>query len=157
MFVICPGLAFSQERDEPEAPRANRLPKPLDDISSNIKDIEKSGYFVIVKAEYGRTDIDNEEALVWTLRTVKPITARHAGWVIRRYRDVRFYDTPEGTFQEVLSKLMYFSEGISDGATNNEVLSLDEEFKLWVPLSSDDLRLLRVRGTDLAVFREFRK
>jgi hypothetical protein len=156
-LVLCPVVGISQEADEPEDPRANRLPKPLDGVSSNFQEIEQSGYFEIVNAEYGRIGVDSEEALIWTLRTVKPLTARHATWVLRRFRDVRFYHTPERSVQELLSKLAYFSGRISDEAIDNQVLSRDDEFKMWVPLDADEIRLLRGRGVDTAVFREFRK
>ncbi|MFV1964310.1 MAG: hypothetical protein ACC628_02720 [Pirellulaceae bacterium] len=155
-IVLAPVLGIAQEPEETEKPRANRLPEPLDEISSNIKDIEKAGYFAIIKAEYGRTEIDNEEALIWTLTTIKPITYRHAGWLIRRFRDVRFYDTPEGSAQEVLAKLMYFSQRISDGAVNNDILSVDDQVKIWVPLDREEIRLLRGHTTDKAVFRTFK-
>jgi hypothetical protein len=156
-LVAFPVVASSQDTGEEEDPRANRLPEPLDEVSANFRDIEQSGFFKIVNAEHGRTDIDNDEALIWTLRVIKPLTARHATWVLRRFRDVRFYHTPEGSVQEVLCKLAYFSERISDEAINDEVLSRDDEFKMWVPLSAQEIRLLRGRRVDTAVFREFRK
>jgi hypothetical protein len=153
---LTPILGMAQESEEPKDPRENRLPEPLDAISSNLKDIEKSGYFKISKGEYGRTDVENEEALIWTLTAIKPITYRHAEWLIQRYRDVRFYEVPDGSAQEVLTKLMYYSERVSHGAANNRIFWVDNQVKLWVPLDEDDVRLLRGLRANKVVFRRFR-
>jgi len=155
-LTVVPLSAAAQSPEEAEGPRKNRLPNPLDLVSSNIKDIEKTGYFTIVNAEYRRTELGNDEAMVWTLQTTKPITCRHAGWLLRRFRDVRFYYTERRSVQEIHNTLMYYSHAITDGATNGDILSLDDRFIIWVPLTADDIRLLRVRRVDKAVFREFK-
>ena len=103
-LAVIAGQAFGAEpppEKPPEAAQAvtekkhpaESLPAPLEGISTNLADLEKSGDFTIERAEFAVPDESDEEAFVWTIKVNRSLTIRHAMLLLDRFRDVRFYDT----------------------------------------------------------------
>jgi len=132
----------------------SKLPAPLDVVSGNILDLESSGYFQIIKAQFQRTNVHADEALVWTLRVIKPITSRHAILDLQKYQDVRFYRTVTNRLTkqqrqlELLTRTMYYSPHLDDGAFELEMLDMDETFDVWILLTEDEVISLKNRVAD---------
>jgi hypothetical protein len=147
------GAALNAEEERP----FDRFPEPLERLSCNIADLEKSGHLALTKVEYGRTAMVRDDAVIWTLKVVKPITCRHVIMLLRHLRDVRFYATPQGTVQETHWTLLYYSARIPLGAVNRQVLSVDEQFQIWVPINAVEIRRITSRGADTVVFSELKR
>ena len=134
----------------------NKFPEPLPDITCNITDLERTGYFTVAKVAYGRTAINNEEAMIWKVKVNKPLTCRHAILLLRSFRDVRFYDTAEGAKRELHSTLIYYSDRLSLGAVNRELLKEGDGFDVWILIGTQDVRRLKSLKADTVVFSELR-
>jgi hypothetical protein len=134
--------------------RHRRLPHPLNDITGNFADLEKSGHFRIIKEEFGRTGGLKEEALIWTLRVVEPLSYRHAMIVLRRLGDVRFYRVVKDWRKLVHSTQLYYPSYIGAGAIRHKTLDLDEWLQVWVLLDERQVRDLRHYRANTVEFRE---
>ncbi|MBC8870538.1 MAG: hypothetical protein H8E44_14040 [Planctomycetes bacterium] len=137
--------------------RIRRLPNPLNDISGNFVDLEKSGYFKIIKDEYGRTREFDEEAVIWTLKVVKPLSCGHAMILLRRLSDVRFYRIDKDWRKQLHSAFLYYPSHISTGAVRHDILDLDEWFEVWIPLSERESWHLRHHRANTVEFRELKR
>jgi hypothetical protein len=133
-----------EQSDGDKAESKPKLPKPLEEISANYKDIEQSGYFRIVNIDYGRNREYNEEALIWTLSVVKPIACRHAILLLDRFTDVRFYRTAKEWRKELHATRLYYPAWIGSRAANGESLLQDEQFQIWIPLDKARIQRLRI-------------
>ena len=75
--IATPSLGAPQQDEEvPESPAdeqaaetGQKLPEPLNQISGNLDDLEKTGYFKIIDGGYGRTQEMKEKAMIWTIST----------------------------------------------------------------------------------------
>jgi hypothetical protein len=133
------------------------LPKPLDEISGNMADFEKSGHFTIADARFSEIGYRKQDAFIWTLRARKPITYRHVILLLRKLRDVRFYAKGERRPQEKLSTLLFYSDRVPLNAANGEVLSRDQELDVWIYVNRVQVRKLNDGGANTVVFRELRR
>ena len=136
----------------PTARLGEKLPQPLEGISCDILDFEKLGYFALTDVRYDRTEDCREEAVIWTFKVKKPLTCRHAIALLARFQDVHFFDTEQGSRQELLVERMFYSEQITEGAINRRILKPDDEFQLWIVLDIVAVRMLRSRSADIAEF-----
>lgn len=157
LLAWIPAFAAEPEPAKEEEPSFVNLPQPLEEVSGNIMDLEKSGHFRIVKAEYSRPVGDNNEALIWTVRVVKPLTCRNALMQLRYFRDVRFYDTAQGAKIEILSTLLYYSRLLDVGAVNRDILGEYDQFQLWAFISPVDVRKLTSQGGDTVEFAKWKR
>jgi hypothetical protein len=142
---------------EPATHLAAKLPEPLNTISSNLPDLEQGGYFAITKSEFGRTKERREEAVLWTVKVVRPLSCRHAVGLLRKWGDVRFYRHLKDRRLELLSAELYYASWIDTGAINNETLKEDSEFQLWVLLDDRAIRMLKLRNADAVQFGPVRR
>jgi hypothetical protein len=158
-MIACslPTVAVAQEEEEAKEPTFQHLPEPLEEVGADLKTIEQHGNFKIVAMEYGRTPDRRDQAIVWTLRVVRPITCRHALMQMRYYRDVRFFATDGGSRQELMHALLYYAPRIDAGAVNRDLMALGEEFPMWLLLRPGDIRRLTAMSVDVAEFRKWRK
>lgn len=143
-----------QKASQPKKPDlAGKLPEPLSWITGNIGDLEKTGYFKIVDARYGKTKGLSEPAVIWTIEIVKPITCRHAILLLNHLKDVRFYSLVDEKYQQLLLlSEMYYSPWLEEGAVNNEILDRDERFQVWVLLDENQIWVLKHDRADSVVF-----
>lgn len=137
--------------------RHRRLPQPLNDITGNFADLEKSGHFRIIKEEFGRTKGTKQEALIWTLRVVKPLSYQHAVIVLRRLSDVRFYRVVKDWRKQYYSTELYYPSYIANGAIRNESLDLDEWLRVWVLLDEKQIWHLKHHRANTVEFRELKR
>lgn len=133
-----------------------QLPSPLDRISGNLHEIEKSGWFTITDVRFDTVGIDRQQSVVWTLRVNQPITCRHAVIFLRNYRDVRFYhETEQQALIEVHYTRLYYDHMIEMGAANNEVLPRDSIVRLYFFLVRGDLPRIQLgKPNQVVVTRE---
>lgn len=143
-------LAGTAEQAQPQA--AEYLPAPLDKIACNISKLEESGYLALNEVVLGRSEDFGEEALVWTVKVLKPLSCRHALVLLRSFSDVRFYHSEEKTVKELYSTNLLSSTRLAEGAVNGEVLQQDEEFQVWVVISVRHLDVLTRQAADAVVF-----
>jgi len=142
-------------KQEPE--NLVKLPEPLSDVSGNLLDLEKKGFLKIVKGDYSRTKEQDEEALIWTVEVVKPITCRHAMILLRRLGDVRFYWIDEKWQKQLYSTELYYSSWIASGSVNHEVLDRYEQFQVWIVLDATQVRLLQHDKANRVVLKELKR
>ncbi len=136
--------------------RHRRLPEPLNDITGNFADLEKSGHFRIIKEEFGRTKELREEALIWTLRVIKPLSYRHATILLRRLADVRFYRVVKEWRKLHYSTELYYPSYIRTGAISHETLNVDDWVQVWVLLDERQTRHLIHHRANTVEFRELK-
>jgi len=141
-----------------EARKKRLMPKPLDTIESNIRDLEKNGLLSIVSGEYKVINNAQDKAIVWTVRANKTLTCRYILRQIEALSDVRLYktlraDTKDPSLQEVHSMKLYFSQQLEDRAGNSRLFARDDIFKIWVYLETVEARKIRSLLADRAIFR----
>lgn len=137
--------------------RHRRLPEPLSDITGNFADLEKSGHFRIIKEEFGRTKGLREDALIWTLRVVKPLSYKHAMIVLHRLGDVRFYRVVKDWRKQLHSTQLYYPSYIGKGAVRSEALAQDEWLEVWVLLSQRETDHLELHRANTVEFRQLKQ
>jgi hypothetical protein len=147
------GERESENEEEEELPR---LPEPLDYITGNYTDLEKSGHFKIISGKVGRTRELDEEALIWTLKVVKPLTCKHAQLLLRNVGDVRFYRTHKDKrwYKELMMAKLHYSASVNYGAVLQDKLNRDEHFQVWVLLTPVQMEMLRIEKATRVIFRE---
>ena len=117
LLLVAP-LVHAQMPAEEAVRDPRQLPEPLEELSANIGDLEQAGPFVIVDSQFRKIGSGDQDAIVWTVRTTRPITYRHVELLVGKFRDVRFYKTLQRSRQELLTTLMYYSDRISVGAVD---------------------------------------
>jgi hypothetical protein len=140
-----------------ETQTVDKLPEPLSQIAGNIADLEKSGHFAITEARYGRTKEFGDEALIWTLKVVKPLTCRHAMILLRGLGDVRFYRTDKDWTRQLEWTELYFPSRIAAGAVQHERLEIDEQLQVWIQLDAWQVAMLKHQHANAVVFGELRR
>jgi hypothetical protein len=164
--MSAPSLAAPQEQQElgnvsspekasdvPESEELPKLPEPLNKISGNLTDIERTRYFRIIDGGYGRTTRLNEKAMIWTVEVIKPITCGHAMILLNRLGDVRFYRVVDEDYrQQLLTTRLYYSSWLEEGAVSHEILGRDERFEIWLLLDEQQIWVLEHNGANEVVF-----
>jgi hypothetical protein len=131
------GKAVGQERRP-----ATVLPAPLENVACNVSKLEESGQLALTGVVFGWSEDFGDEALIWTVKVLKPMTCRHAQLLLRRYSDVRFYDAGEKSQRVLFSGALCYSPRIAEGAVHGDLLHQDTKFQVWVPLTSSQAYLL---------------
>lgn len=149
----------AEDQEEKSPPRATtKLPDPLSAVAGNlVPDLEATGFFTVTKVEFARTKELDEEALIWTVKVVQPLGCRHAMILLSRVGDVRFYRTGKHRVLQLHTTELYYSWWLEAGAVEHQILDLDEEFQVWVPLDDSQLRSLILRQADSVVFSPLRR
>ncbi len=151
-------LAEPTAEEVDEARKKRLLPKPLDTIESNLRDLEQNGLLSIVS---GRKEIINngqDEAIVWTVRANRPLTCRYITMQVEALSDVRLYktlgvETNDTSLLEVHSLKLYYSPQLEERAANSSLFARDDFFTMWVYLDPVEARKIRSLGADRAIFR----
>jgi hypothetical protein len=141
-----------------EARKKRLMPKPLDRIESNIRDLEKNSFLSIVSAEYKVINNAQDDAIVWTVRANKALTCRHIVMQIELMSDVRLYKTlnpnsKDPSLQEVHSTKLFYSPRLEDRAASSRLFARDDIFKIWLYLDPVEVRKIRSLLADRAIFR----
>jgi len=157
-------VATSAKAAEPTAEEIDQarqrrlLPKPLDTIESNIRDIELDGAMSIVSG--GRQVINNgqDEAIVWTIRANRVLTCRFIIMQVESLSDIRLYKTNgaesnDPSLQEVHSMKLYYAPQLEERAANSELFARNDFFEIWVYLDEVESRKIRSLSADRAIFR----
>jgi hypothetical protein len=142
----------STDSKEVEPPSWAKLPSPLNKVSCNIGDLEETGYFRITKAEFGREKELGEEALIWTVKVLKPLTCRHAMILLERFAESRFYRNTKKLRFDLGAAEVYYPSWFTLGTVTGQVLNQEEEFQVWVLLTDAQVRKLVFRKADMVVF-----
>lgn len=129
----------------------NFLPAPLQAVRCNVRALEATGYFTIDDVVF-RTGDGKAEQVAWTVRVEKPVTCRHIEAMLRERRDLRFYETIDKRRLEIMSSLLHYSQRVSLGSANNQLLGQDDVFEVWIELSGIELRKLKSQRADRLVF-----
>jgi hypothetical protein len=128
-----------------------KFPAPLDQLVSNIAELEKTGYFTIADVQYMRNE-QGDLAFVWKVKVTRRLTCRLAIMLLNELRDVRFYDTTEKSRFELHSTYMHYSPHLAPRAVDREMLRENEELQLWVIVEDTVIRMLNARRADTVVF-----
>jgi len=165
--VLCSTLALAQESDpatkkqtrrgKPEEKDAGQFPKPLQHVTGNLSDLEKTGFLSIVGVEDRAVDQDGNKAWVWTIKTNKPVSARHLQAMLTKFRLVRFYIHQKTTVKEAYTGLLHYSGRIEPAAVNRQVFLKGEQVEMWLPLDDSVRRKLAKMKIDSVVFAEFKR
>ena len=151
--------AVEPTAEEVDAARKKRLmPKPLDAIESNIRDLEQKGHLSIVSGEYKIINNATDDAIVWTVRANRPVTCRYIVMQIESLSDVRLYktlgaETKDPSLQEVHSMKLYYSLNLDQRASSSELFARDDIFRIWAYLDAVEVRKIRSLSADRAIFR----
>jgi hypothetical protein len=140
----------------PELSPAEKWPDPLGVISSNLPDLEKTGYLTVTNVKFGRSELFGDESLIWTVRVDKPLTCRHAMILLRRLGDVRLLHVSKDLRLRLYWGELYFSSWVASGAVNGEILDPDDEFNIWLVLDTAQRDVLRREKMNTAVFSELK-
>ncbi|MDP6060022.1 MAG: hypothetical protein QGH33_14075, partial [Pirellulaceae bacterium] len=162
--VLAQSSATKSQTSEPtaeeveEARKKRLMPKPLEAIESNIRDLEKQGFLSIVSGSYKIINNAQDDAIVWTVRANKALTCRHIVMQIESLSDVRLYktlnaDAKEPSLQEVHSMKLYYSSFLDERASSSSLFARDDIFRIWVYLDPVEVRKIRSLSADRAVFR----
>ncbi len=162
--VLAQSSATKSQTSEPtaeeveEARKKRLMPKPLEAIESNIRDLEKQGFLSIVSGSYKIINNAQDDAIVWTVRANKALTCRHIVMQIESLSDVRLYktlnaDAKEPSLQEVHSMKLYYSSFLDERASSSSLFARDDIFRICVYLDPVEVRKIRSLSADRAVFR----
>ena len=133
-----------------ETPDPAVLPDPFTGVGSNIRDLETTGFLEVEAVNFrpGGGIYGDRDAVVWTLRTRRPITARHLEILLEQFVDVRFYDTKRNRKALLHQTLLVHPVRIRDGAVNGVILGPREYVNVWIHLRETDIRRLRSLKAD---------
>lgn len=170
--IICLGPAvFAQSAATPadktseataaevNAARQKRLmPKPLDAIESNIRDLEQKGFLSIISGSYKIINNGQDAAIVWSVRANRSLTCRYIVMQVEMLSDVRLYktlgaETKDPSLQEVHSMKLFYSPQLEERASNSSLFARDDVFDVWVYLDKVETRKIRSLSADRAIFR----
>ena len=157
LLVLPCGTVLGAKDEIKRAENQTKMPEPLEAVYGNLTDLEKSGHFKLLGARLARTKPLDQEAMIWTVRVLRPITYRHAMQIFRLMGDVRFYRTTDYGRQELYWTELYYSFWISDGATQGGLLDPGEEFEIWVLMDATKIQLLDHRSADTVVFSQLKR
>jgi hypothetical protein len=133
LWVLALATTAHGQSDDAARP-GDRLPPPLGDVSGGLQELEATGYFQLTRIEFGRTPVTDEEALIWTVRVVKPLTCRHAMILLHRVGDVRISRVIDKRLKELHISRLYYPAWIESGAAHGRVIDRHQEFEVWLCL-----------------------
>lgn len=139
------------EGDQEEAGFAI-MPAPLDDITGNLLDLEKTGHLKIIRGSHARTKMFDDQAIVWTIEVVKPLTCGRAILLLQGASDIRFYQVDEDYRRERFATRLFYESWLDAGAVSHEILGRDERFDIWMDLNNAEAWKLTHDGTNTVVF-----
>lgn len=143
--------------EESVPPTKVKLPEPLSAVSTNLGELALTGYFEVSPPAFGRTKKLDEEALLWTVKVVKPLTCRHAISLLHSLSDGRFYRTLKKSRLELRSVELHYPNWLDYGSVNQQILRQDQEFQVWVLVNGGEVTNLRLRQADTLEFTQLRR
>ncbi len=149
--------ALGASPEDPSAQTKTKLPEPLTGVSTNLGDLALTGYFEVSQAAFGRTKKLDEEALLWTVKVVKPLTCRHAISLLHRLSNGRFYRSLKKSRLELRSVELHYPNWIDYGSVNQQLLRQDQEFQVWILVNAGEVTNLRLRQADTLEFTQLRR
>ncbi len=148
--VVPQGDAATETPDKPR--ELKRLPPPLEDVIGGLHELERSGHFRLLQMEMGRPRVTEMDAVVWTVRVVRPLTYRHALLLLRRVGDVRIARVRDDWQKQLLRTRLAWPDWIESGAVHGDVLDRDAEFEVWIDLDARTVGTLRRDQANRIVF-----
>ncbi len=148
--VVAHGDAATETSDKPR--ELKRLPPPLEDVIGGLLELEQSGHFRLLQMEMGRPRVTEMDAVVWTVRVVRPLTYRHALLLLRRVGDVRIARVRDDWQKQLLRTRLEWPDWIESGAVHGDVLDRDAEFEVWIDLDARTVATLRRDQANRIVF-----
>ena len=142
----------SQGEDDAEDEGFARMPAPLDSITGNLLDLEKSGHLKIISGSHSRTKMFDDQAIVWTVEVIKPLTCGLAILLLKEISDVRFYQNDEDYRRERFNTRLFYESWLDVGAVSHEILDRDERFDIWIDLTDAEAWQLTHENTNEVVF-----
>ena len=145
--------------EQVNAARQKRLlPKPLDAIESNIRDLEQEGSLSIVDGRLKIINDGQDQAMVWKVRANRALTCRHIVLQLKYFSDARLYktlgaETNNPSLQEVHSLRVYYSPRLDDCASGSKLFPRDDLFEIWVYLDTQEIQKIRSLKADRAIFQ----
>jgi hypothetical protein len=140
--------------DEPQEVDFSRMPAPVSQITGNLLELEKTGYFKIIRARHGRTKMFDDQAMIWTVEVIKPLTCGHALLLLKHFSDIRFYQDEEDYERLVFSTRLFYEAWLDSGAVSHEILDQDERFDIWMDLTEAEAWNLNHEKANKVVFGE---
>ncbi len=154
VFVV---TALGASSENPTTPTKTKLPEPLSGVATNLGELALNGYFEVGPAEFGRTKKLDEEALLWTVKVVKPLTCRHAVSLLHSLRSGHFYRSLKTSRLELRSVELHYPHWIDYGTVNRQMLRQDQEFLVWILVNGGEVTNLRLRQADTLEFTPQRR
>lgn len=148
--VVANGDTTTEAPDKP--PELRRLPPPLEDIIGGLQALERSGHFRLIQMEMGRPRVTEMDAVVWTVRVVRPLTYRHALLLLCRVGDVRIARVRDDWQKQLLRTRLAWPDWIDSGAVHGDVLDRDAEFEVWIDLDERTVATLQRDQANRIVF-----
>jgi hypothetical protein len=142
----------SQGEDDAEDEGFARMPPPLDSITGNLLDLEKTGHLRIISGSHSRTKMFDDQAIVWTVEVIKPLTCGLAILLLKEISDVRFYQNDEDYRRERFNTRLFYESWLDVGAVSHEILDRDERFDIWIDLTDAEAWRLTHENTNEVVF-----
>jgi hypothetical protein len=142
----------SQERGDQEEEGFARMPAPLEDITGNLLDLEETGHLKIISGSHARTKMFDDQAIVWTVEVVKPLTCARAILLLKQVSDVRFYQNDEDYRRERFNTRLFYESWLDAGAVSHEILGRDERFDIWIDLTDNEAWRLKHEKANEVVF-----
>ena len=134
--------------EEEEPPTADRLPKPLHRLQTNLLELEKSGCFRLGIPQMQILDDHLGEAVVWCVEIIRPVNSRYVLWQLEKFRDARFVRTAFDRQQESHATLLYYSPRLEEQAANGTLLFPNDSFEIWLYVAPTDMRKIQSSNAD---------
>lgn len=125
------------------------LPKPLEDVESNVPMLAETDLFKILDVEFGYIGEARQRGISWTLQVERRVTVKRALLLLRNLRDVKFYIEGKYTKKRQLihRTVLEYSAALDVLASRGSSLLPNEKIKVWIPLT--DIEQRRIRGNDV--------
>ena len=141
-----------QGEDPQEAQGFSIMPAPLDGVTGNLLDLEKTGHLKVIKGTFGRTKMFDDRALLWTIEVVKPLTCGHAILLLQKISDIRFYRDDKAYHREKFATRLFYESWLDVDAVSHEILDRYERFDIWMDLTEAEAWMLTHNKTNRVIF-----
>ena len=156
--VAKPMPVTSKSEPEDELPVvADRLPKPLHRLQTNLRDLEQLGHLRLGLPRLQIRDDSLGEAVAWEVEVVRPVNARFVLWQLEKLRDVRFVRTAANRLQEAHATFLCYSPRLDEQAANGIMLFPNESFEIWIYLAPTEKRKIESANADRVILSERRR
>ena len=88
----------------------------------------------------------DDQAMVWTVEVVKPLTCGYAILLLRDMSDIRFSRSFQQNdinyHRELFATRLFYESWLDSGAVSHEILDRDERFDIWMDLTDAEAWVL---------------